>query len=426
VSAIPHESATAHALRQRASDRASGRLAVGAGAGEIAIYLLEGQLIAITAGDDVRHLLSRFKATGHLPKARAQQLHALLDAPETSGQDILSLLSEAVPTPVFDGILRQRFDENLSRFLGHRGTPSAYPDAVAWATNILIGEPTSRRVDRCHRAWRLAMSFNDKMLLTAGTKPPQHRVEEHALRIVSERPRTAGDVANELDMEHVASRTAVLNMLDRGVLTKHTPAIQAAREANVSDTLAGTVSDDDLDAFSGALDDGRGSGTVGTFVTQSHNLDRVEISDLGGPTTPSTTEAVRPEVAYAAPTLTEADALGKIDVANEVLGVLARAIELVKGPHRGSGTMQLLVDGRPRAYAPLFEGIRVASAGTLPSHAVLENLRRRPPSEQRRLLNQGMLDLIDRALDKAADELPDPAFDAVLERVMGYRQRLGL
>ena len=49
-----------------------------------------------------------------------------------------------------------------------------------------------------------------------------------------------------------------------------------------------------------------------------------------------------------------------------------------------------------------------------------------PLSEQRHLLNQGMLDLLDRALDKAADELPEDDFDGVLAQVMGYRQRLVL
>ena len=36
-----------------------------------------------------------------------------------------------------------------------------------------------------------------------------------------------------------------------------------------------------------------------------------------------------------------------------------------------------------------------------------------------------MMDIIDRGLSLAADELPDEALDVVLEEVQGYRQRLG-
>ena len=109
-----------------------------------------------------------------------------------------------------------------------------------------------------------------------------------------------------------------------------------------------------------------------------------------------------------------------------VLLALAGALDEAQGAGSGTSTMQLLVDGRPRPYIPLFDGVRVRAPGELPPAGLLANLRRRPETEQRHLLNQGLLDLIDRALDVAADNLEEDTFDDLLGQVMGYRQKLRL
>ncbi len=50
-------------------------------------------------------------------------------------------------------------------------------------------------------------------------------------------------------------------------------------------------------------------------------------------------------------------------------------------------------------------------SGRLDSDEVLDNMRRRPDSEHRRLINRGILDLIERALSTSVEELPDDAIE---------------
>lgn len=227
---------------------------------------------------------------------------------------------------------------------------------------------------------------------------------------LSEGPTRLADLATALPLEPLAARAALASMLERGVVAKADP-----RPPTDDDD-----GPDDLEAFAGG-DGSRGGGRDGSFVQDKRTLDRVEVVDVAEEPSPGRTEA-----SYAAPTLAETDAMEKIAVANHVLQVVAGAFDRDVGHGRGVATVQLLLDGRPRAFVPLFEGLQAQAGGRLPSERLLHNLRQRPESEQRRLLNQGLLDLMDRALDRAAEELEDETLDAVLEKVVGYRQRIGL
>ena len=66
------------------------------------------------------------------------------------------------------------------------------------------------------------------------------------------------------------------------------------------------------------------------------------------------------------------------------------------------------------------------SSGCLDPNRIIKNLNRRSESEHRRLLNMGLLNLIDRALSSGMEELEDDAIDEMLQRVAGYQMRLGL
>jgi hypothetical protein len=431
VSVTAYESVTSRTLHQQAERGATGRLVVGAGAAEIAVYLVDGHVLATATPGDARQLIERLARSGKLPKDRAEQLRAMLDDGGSEGatlsrQPILDVLSQEVPEDVYEDVLRQRFDENLARFLGSRSTPRVEPGVVPWADNIQVGEPTTSMLIRCAQAWSMAGALDEAEQLVAGPRAPTTPIGRLVVDALGAHARTPAELVRSLDMESIAARAAIHDLRRRSVLAAAGAAPgrsidPAAEEDDRAYTAA--VSEDDLDAFSGELDRVRGGEKTGTFVTRSHNLDRIEILDLA---TPDDSAAKAREGAYAAPSLTEADALGKIEVANDVLTTLAKAIDQEKGAPRGASTIQILVDGRPRPYVALFEGVRVTSTGGLPSRSLLENLRRRPPSEQRRLLNQGLLDLLDRSLDKAADEISERRFDTVLERVMGYRQRMGL
>ena len=209
--------------------------------------------------------------------------------------------------------------------------------------------------------------------------------------------------------------------------------------------------DDDMAAF-GDYDTSRAGGD---FSADTHLLDRVELVpvDLLAPPAPRTplTEIAPPAGAkeiliemedaenatkadlaaavslnFAGPKLGDDEARAKLEVLNEVLGELVAALDAQHGVGLGQSRAQLLVEGTPGAFAALFKGVEVDNHGLVPVEGVLKNLRRRPPSEHRRLLNRGLSDLIERALSLASEELEDKGLDTMLEKIAGYQQRLGM
>lgn len=190
-------------------------------------------------------------------------------------------------------------------------------------------------------------------------------------------------------------------------------------------TSATEVSEDELDAFSDH-DYDRGKGEGG-FSTEAKDLDKIAVTveeDNRSDEPLEIDEA--PTSKYNAPVIHEEEGLAKLAVCNEVLRVVVKAFDEAEGSGRGQSVAQLLVDGSPAAYKVLFQGVPVADDGEVPAAEIFENLYTRPPSEHRRLLNQALADLIERALSAAADDLPEDKVDTILETVAGYRQRLGL
>jgi hypothetical protein len=184
----------------------------------------------------------------------------------------------------------------------------------------------------------------------------------------------------------------------------------------------GVEVEDDMAAFED-YEGGRGDEEAGRFTTEEHNLDRVEVvKDLDDPIEVDPV----PSAKFGAPVLSEQDARAKVAVANSVLATISHAFDEAEGKGRGNAVLQLGLEGSPNSYQPLFANLSATESGELPVAALLRNLNHRPQTEHRRLLNQGLLNLIERVLSLAAEELPDEAFDMVLESVAGYRQRLGI
>ena len=126
------------------------------------------------------------------------------------------------------------------------------------------------------------------------------------------------------------------------------------------------------------------------------------------------------------PVLSSAEARRKIDVANEVLRALAQAFDHRLGTGSGSARIQLLVDGTRSNFSTLYLQTHVAQDGAVDAGSLLRNLRRRPTTEHRRLVNDGLSDLLERLLTAAMDDLPDAILDDVLISISGYQQRIGL
>ncbi|MES2641561.1 MAG: hypothetical protein V4850_18865 [Myxococcota bacterium] len=188
---------------------------------------------------------------------------------------------------------------------------------------------------------------------------------------------------------------------------------------------------------------------AGAFLTDRALLDRVELDSPPADRAPLDT--ARPELVASTETLIEMeDAEGKdvmksavslnfsgpklydeeiqrkLDVTNDVLATICAAIEAADGRGAGAARMQLLVEGTSVPLAPLFKNVEVAADGRLPVAQVVKNLRKRPAGEHRRLLNRGLSDLIERALSAADEVLDVEGFEAMLEQLAGYQQRLGV
>jgi hypothetical protein len=129
-------------------------------------------------------------------------------------------------------------------------------------------------------------------------------------------------------------------------------------------------------------------------------------------------------LSFSAPRIADRDIQQKVDVCNSVLTEVAGIIDDYNGPGTGQAAIQLLLDGAPTAFSLLFHGIEVSHKGELSFEPFLDNLRRRPPAEHRRLLSRGLMDLIERGLSSSCEELTEDAIETLLERVVGYQQRM--
>lgn len=432
VAASARNNATYRKLSTLVQQGATGRLSVGAGSAELVVFLLDGHIVAARASDDTTTLIERLAIGGQLSEPRARELFAMQTmSMSVLGMNvvdpILGLLFEEVDQAVLDDVLGARFEENMAHVVGNRSQPRFDDGEMPWAYNIQVGHPAHDLLDMAADVWDMAVSITEADVLSPGPQRADDPVGQSLVDATGGGSLRVADMLLVLQLPPIVGRAMIARGLQDGILAfsdsdrHHTESPDDVPEIAFEDmqTYDDADHEDDphLEAFSGAEDNHRGGGRSGTFVTDIDNLDRVELVEL---------DDGRGEPTYSAPTLTDADTLDKIGVSNDVLGVLAGAFDSAKGPGQGSRTIQLLVDGRPRPYIALLDGVQVTQEGTLPPDHILSNLRRRPAAEQRLLLNQGMVDLLDRALDRAADELEEDAFDDILGRVMGYRQRLGL
>ncbi len=190
----------------------------------------------------------------------------------------------------------------------------------------------------------------------------------------------------------------------------------------------------------------RGGG-MGQFTLDRKLLDKVEIGapdpstraspyqglpeeesiiEMGEASAEEEANAGTVALAFSAPKLQISRVQQKIAVGREVGEVVARYLNQYVGPGVGQTTIQLLVDSAATTRARLFHEVTVNEAGQFDEERVLANLRRRPDSEQRILLDQGIQDFIERALSTADSELPEEVLYSLLEEIAGYQQRLRL
>jgi len=420
-------------------------LSIGAGAAELTMHLFEGGLVAATALNDARLLIRRLLTEGLLTtdaEIRVKSLERTVGALGSHGpiDAVLGVLIDIVPPRDLSRLLLSRFEDNVARFAGSVSRPRVKEVEVVWASNLQTAHDSVELVSRCARLWDMGAAVDLEWTLLKGVLTPKTPAQQHACSLLSRsRGVKAHAVIAKLPAEFAEARAFLVDMLRVGMakieggVDEHAlqgllevesldspvpdeatePSMESA-SPNPTAGWGGSVTDEELEAFAGLEDEHRGGSGGGQFTGEQ--LDLVDFEEVDEPRRGN----------FAAPSLSEDEMVSKVEVANEVLEVIARAFNGAHGAGHGSTAIQLLVDGSPRQYTSLFEATRVSQLGTLPTPSILRNVQMRPEPEQRRLLNQGMLDLLDRALSRAADDLPDEAIDSVLERVVGYRQRLGL
>ncbi len=442
------------ALLEHVGNQATGSLSIGSPPEERSLHLLRGSLIAATSYDDLPRMTQVLRARGILSPRQA----ASLQARASEGNDIFGDLLELAGGPVFDGILRDRFYQNLCDVLSSDASPWFAPRRGIFVHNIQMGHDTAQLVrTACNDCDTASLIDLDAAIVRGPADAGTGSARALLVARLDDQPRRVRDLVEGSPFEPIRARLLIAELLREGVIDFSDtevpglePHVQGAQEPQLLASVDGAedgerevddgeredVDDgptehvpqgqmtdllgmgEDLEAFRDH-DHSRGGPAEGRFSTEEHHRDRVEVSRLEG-------RSPKLAVRYGSPVITEAEATTKVHVTNEVLGAVVQAFDDSEGVGRGRAIVQLLVDGAPMRFTALLRDLRVDEGGGLPERQVLHNLFGRPAGEHRQLLNGGLVDLIDRALSSAADELPEEHLDEVLTRVAGYRQRLGV
>ncbi len=421
-----------------------------AGLGVVEVYVMSGDVLAANSGDDDIRLLSCVSASGRVPIA---ELDARAERCASPGE-FTEALYEILEEEVVQELLYERFRENIFCFLGATRAVEFEPMDSVFVSNLQVSHDSAGLVaELAALRARVSPLLASKQTLTTGrggSDQPEHLRLLTACRsgaTIPELLRKAGSEPNRV-------LQALADLLDSGALGWAPPpappvAAPSSTTASQPDAPEATaeleppepvrvpppppIEDESyLDAF-GDYDTSRGDGSFSGVRDRVDLLDDVtpvketrepEVIDMPEADTAAMAGAV--SLNFSGPRLADDDARNKIEVVNEVLQSVRAAIDPLNGGGGGHARMQLIVDGSAGPFAALFGGIELQADGRLPVEPVLKNLRKRPVAEHRPLLQRASIDIIERALSLASEDLDEDQMDEVLEKVVGYQQRLGI
>lgn len=425
-----------------------------------------GDVLAAHSGDEDVRLLARVSAANLVPPADLEALAESCSGPGELTDALYGVLDEGT----VQGLLHERFRENLFCFLGATQVAPFEPMEALFVANIQVGHDSPALLDELVSLRdRVAPLVSSRLLLLPGDRAGATPVEAQVIEAC----------ANGLGVSELLRRAAaepnralqlVADLLDRGALTwDAAPTAPSPRSvappapAPVADPSAldlpleddytddGTprsttdeppaavTEEEYLDAF-GDYDTTRGDGSF------SGVRDRIDLAAgdpdndvpsrepvaegaselIDMPEADAAAHASAVSLNFSGPRLADDDARNKLAVVNEVLEAVRAAIDYLEGAGSGHARVQLIVDGSSGPFSALFNGVELRPDGRLPVDVVLKNLRKRPITEHRRLLQRASTDIIERALSLASEDLDDVLMEQVLEKVAGYQQRLGI
>lgn len=420
------------------------------GLGVVEVFVMAGAVIAANSGDDDVRLLSCVSASGRVPRAALEARAERCTDPGEFTEALYELLEESV----VQDLLYERFRENVFSFLGASRAIEFEPMDSVFVSNIQVAHDSRDLVaELAELRERSIPILSSKLRLVpgAGKAQPEHTRLVTACRdgaTVNELLRRAGIEPNrvlqalaeliEAGVLRWASLPTVPEAPPRALPTapvelSELPAEDEHTDQGVVVAPVMPVEDESyLDAF-GDYDTSRGDGSFSGVRDRIDLLEDVPLPEE----TPDSEILDMPEAEPAAlvgavslnfsgPRLADDDARAKIEVVNEVLQTVRAAIDHLNGGGGGHARIQLIVDGSSGPFAALFGGIELQVDGRLPVEPVLKNLRKRPVTEHRPLLRRASIDIIERALSLASEDLEEAQMDEVLVKVVGYQQRLGI
>jgi len=396
--------------------------------GELAVYLLEGELIAAAGVRDSIAVLDRLVSRGLVTKDQSQRML------ERAGRGRLGLddLEQEVGSTLLERLMAGRFRDNLVFHLFDGGRFKFTPMETIRVPHLQMGHDSAgllRELEMVHGRISPWMNVQRERIVVCGDSHPGSPQQRHIQAICA--------AALRLDQLVAASpffpaQTLVLvsQMVESGALisTEIAPddgpdlgavshAIQMAKAGADRRSAARKVDKEhELSAFAHHERNDRGLGH-GEFTG---DRDRVVLSSNS-----DKPPEKKPGLRTATPPLASAEIVRRIGVCNEVLAALVSAWDDQHGAGEGRRIAQLLLDCAPSDCAPLFQSATVDSKGRMGAAAILKNVDRRPDAQQRALVTKGLSSLVDRALARCAEGLDEHHMERMLEQVAGYRQRLG-
>ena len=129
-----------------------------------------------------------------------------------------------------------------------------------------------------------------------------------------------------------------------------------------------------------------------------------------------------PALKVGGPSLDDAALAQGIAVACQALRCMVQALD-AQG-HDGAGQAQLVVDTAPAQYRALLSDVQVDIRGHLDTDRLTHNVRSQPPAQQRRLLQHGLGDVLQRCMERSAALVPEAVADQLVGEVLACRRRL--
>ncbi len=403
------------------------------------VYLMEGELIATSCSTDANTIMDRMLARGRVDVAAVNKVKAKTEASLLSIDDLRTVADEALIGRLMSG----RFRDNLVFHLFDAGRFDFQAMNTIMMPYLQIGHDSAgllRELEVVHQQIAPWLERVRERVMTWGSHTPSTPQQRHIQALC-----TSGLRLDRLVMTSpfFPAQTLVLvaQMVDNGSLIaaevdsglgpapgsiSHAVKQAAAEQARRRDVqrdrdaqglkVAPITGVGDLAAFADHETKQRGLGQ-GEFSGTPIQKDRV---DLSAP------PRKKPGLRFGSPLLSSQDIARKVGVCNEVLTAMVEVWDDQHGTGQGQRVAQLIIDAAPLDYAPLFRKILVDAAGRMGASDILRNVERRPEGERRNLVNKGLADLIERSLGRSIEGLDENRLDQMLQRVVGYRQRLGL